>query len=194
MIYVCGDSFGVSDLEYGRAWMDRIGSTHNLCRVSASNLLIAQQVDRALAQGATKMIVLFTSSTRGEKVVDRDTVPFSWHTASRTTTPFTDDQLRILREYFAEFHDLALAIYTNQCIIEHTLGVLSRSGIDYVWDQGGFEHSSMGGQQHFPEYNSTRSELCLWDFARTREYRPYYHITDPEIHERIAEYYRKRFK
>jgi hypothetical protein len=194
MIYVCGDSFGVSDSEYGAGWMDQIGATTNLCQVSASNLLIAQQVDRAVAAGAEQIIVLFTSSTRSEKVENGRIIPFSWHTANTTTTPFSADQLRILREYFAEFHDLALAIYTNQCIIEHTLGVLARSGVDYVWDQGGFEHPSMGGRPYFTEYNSTRSDLCLWDYATTRQYRPYYHITDARAHEHIATYYRTRFQ
>jgi hypothetical protein len=63
-----------------------------------------------------------------------------------------------------------------------------------VWDQGGFEHVSMGGRICFTEYNSTRSDLCLWDFSRTREYRPYYHITDLAKHQDIAAYYRERFQ
>lgn len=194
MIYICGDSFGVPDPEYGPGWMDQIGATTNLCRVSASNLLIAQQVDRAIEAGAGKIIVLFTSSTRSEKIQNGAAIPFSWHTASSTTTPFDNRQLQILQDYFAEFYDLGLAIYTNQCIIEHTLARLDRSGIDYVWDQGGFEHPSMGGGICFTEYNSTRSDLCLWDFSRTREYRPYYHITDAKIHQDIATYYKERFQ
>lgn len=194
MIYLCGDSFGVPDKEYGTSWCEMIGPVVNTCAVSASNLLIARQVDRALDAGAKKLIVLFTSSTRGEKVENGVPIPFSWHTASPVTTPFTDNQLRILREYFAEFFDLSLAIYTNQCIIEHTLARLESSGIDYAWDQGGFEHTSMGGKKYFTEYDHTRSGLCLWDFARTREYRPYYHITDPAIHREIADYYRERFE
>jgi len=194
VIYICGDSFGVSDPEYGAGWMDQIGATTNLCQVSASNLLIAQQVDRALAQGAQKIIVLFSSSTRSEKVENGRAIPFSWHTANTTTTPFSDQQLRILQEYFTEFHDLGLAIYTNQCIIAHTLDCLNRAGVDYTWDQGGFEHPSMGGRPYFEHYNSTRSDLCLWDYAHTRQYRPYYHITDAQAHEDIANYYRERFQ
>jgi hypothetical protein len=194
MIYICGDSFGVPDPTYGAGWMDQIGATTNLCQVSASNLLIAQQVDRAIAAGAERIIVLFTSSTRSEKVVNGQAIPFSWHTANTTTTPFSTNQLRILREYFAEFHDLGLAIYTNQCIIQHTLDCLNKSGADYVWDQGGFEHPSMGGRPYFDQYNHTRSDLCLWDYAHTRQYRPYYHITDAQVHQDIATYYRKRFQ
>jgi hypothetical protein len=194
MIYICGDSFGVSDPTYGAGWMDQIGATTNLCQVSASNLLIAQQVDRAIAQGAQKIIVLFSSSTRSEKVENGQAIPFSWHSADRTTTPFSTNQLRILRAYFTEFHDLALAIYTNQCIIQHTLDCLNKSGADYTWDQGGFEHANMGGRPYFVEYNSTRSDICLWDHAHTRQYRPYYHITDAQVHQYIANYYRERFQ
>jgi len=194
VIYICGDSFGVSDPAYGPGWMDQIGATTNFCQVSASNLLIAQQVDRAIAAGADRIIVLFTSSTRSEKVENGCAIPFSWHTATATTTPFSANQLRILQEYFAEFHDLGLAIYTNQCIIQHTLGCLHKSGADYTWDQGGFEHASMGGRLCFEEYNSTRSDLCLWDYAHTRQYRPYYHITDAQVHRDIATYYRERFQ
>ena len=194
MIYLCGDSFGVADPEYGTGWMEMIGPVTNLCRVSASNLLIAQQVDHALSAGAEKIIVLFTSCTRGEKVENGQAIPFSWHTAGPETTSFDRNQLRILQEYFREFYDLGLAIYTNQCIIEHTLGCLQRSGVQYTWDQGGFEHTSMGGRPYFAEYNHTRSGVCLWDFARTREYRPYYHITDPQAHRDIAIYYQERFR
>lgn len=193
MIYICGDSFGVPDPDYGVGWMDQIGSTTNFCQVSASNLLIAQQVDRALAAGAGKIIVLFTSCTRGEKIQNGQVIPFSWHTATKETTPFDDRQLGILREYFTEFYDLDLAIYTNQCIIEHTLALLQRSGVDYSWDQGGFEHASMGGREYFSEYNSNRAGICLWDFVHTRKYRPYYHIQDAEQHKFIASYYRGRF-
>ena len=194
MIYICGDSFGVPDPEYGTAWMQQLGPVVNLCQVSASNVLIAQQIDRALALGAEKIIVLFTSSTRGEKIENGRVIPFSWHTASSITTPFSDRQLRILREYFAEFFDLSLAIYTNQCIIEHALARLESSGRDYAWDQGGFEHASMGGKRYFDQYDHSRSKLCLWDYADTREYRPYYHITDPAVHQQIAEYYKERFQ
>lgn len=193
MIYICGDSFGVPDPEYGTGWMEMIGPVVNFAQVSASNLLIAQQIDRALAEGAKKIIVLFSSSTRSEKIENGTIIPFSWHTANSTTTPFDDRQLRILREYFVEFYDLDLAIYTNQCIIEHALAGLESAGVDYVWDQGGFEHSSMGGKKYFDQYDHSRSALCLWDFARTRDYRPYYHITDSAIHQQIAEYYKERF-
>ena len=55
MIYICGDSFGVSDAEYGDCWADIVAAqfpTCNLCQIAATNLLIAQQVDQAIAASA----------------------------------------------------------------------------------------------------------------------------------------------
>ena len=191
MIYICGDSFGVPDPDYGQMWAEQLAvPVVNLCAVSASNLLISRQLDRAIADQAAGIIVLFTSCTRGETKRNGQDMPWSWHTASEKTTPFSTRELSILQDYFGVFHDLELAIDLNRCVIESSLYRLEQSGIPFVWDQGGFEHASMGGrQEYFAEYAHTRSDLCLWDLARTREYRPYYHITDPKIHQRIADYY-----
>lgn len=191
MIYICGDSFGVPDPEHGVMWAEQLSApVTNLCAVSASNLLISRQIDRAISAGAGKIIVLFTSSTRGETKRNGQDIPWSWHTASEKTTSFNSRELRILQDYFGTFHDLELAIDLNRCVIQSCLYRLTQSGIPFVWDQGGFEHASMGGRgSDFVEYNANRSDLCLWDFARTRAYRPFYHITDPVLHQEIAAYY-----
>ena len=91
MIYICGDSFGVSDAEYGDCWVDIVAGqflTGNLCQIAATNLLIAQQVDQAIAASADFVIVQCTSVTRSEKLHNGKYVPFSYHTASTETTPF----------------------------------------------------------------------------------------------------------
>lgn len=191
MIYICGDSFGVPDPEYGSMWAEQLlAPSVNLCTVSASNLLISRQIDCAIAAQASGIIVLFTSSTRGETRRNGRDIPWSWHTASEKTTPFNADELGILRDYFAAFYDLDLSMDLNCCVIESCLYRLQQSGIDFSWDQGGFEHASMGGtKRYFTEHAESRSEICLWDLARTRVYRPYYHITDPGEHQRVADYY-----
>jgi len=197
VIAVCGDSFCVSDPDYGLMWADLLGqhcAIRNYSEVTSTNLLIARQVDQAIQDHADFVIVHFTSCTRGEKPHAGRYVPFSYHTASEETTPFDRNSLRILKEYYTEFFDLSLAVYQNAITIEHTLNKLVSSGLPFRFDQGGFEHVSMGGRICFTEYNSTRSDLCLWDFSRTREYRPYYHITDAKIHQDIATYYKERFQ
>jgi len=194
LLYICGDSFGVPDPDYGPCWVDYLAQlipTHhviNLSRVCASNLLISQQVDQAIAH-ADHIIVLCTASTRSQTRLNGQVVPYSIHSLDQTT-PFTADQLGILQSHTREFFDLDLCIYENKCIIESMLQRLIDSDRPFVWDQGGFEHASYGGaQEYFTKWHSSRSGRNLWDYAVTREHRPYYHITNDQVHRDVAEYY-----
>jgi len=192
MIYICGDSFGVSDPEHGPMWADHLSakySVHNLSRVCASNLMISQQLDVAIKNNAEFIILLCTASTRGQTRLDNDIVPYSIHSLDHTT-PFTHRQLLILKEHTAEFFDLDLAIYENKCIIESMLSRLVASNIPFVFDQGGFEHASYGGVgMYFTQYKQYRSRYNLWDYADQRTHRPYYHITDKQVHLDVYRYY-----
>ena len=193
MIAVCGDSFCVPDPDYGPMWADLLAAdreVRNYSERTATNLLIARQVDQAIEDGAEFIIVHFTSCTRGEKLHAGRYVPFSYHTASEITTPFDSNALRILKEYYTEFFDLDLAIYQNAITIEHTLARLVQSNRPFRFDQGGFEHSSYGGTgQYFTQYTQYRSEYNLWDHANVRKFRPYYHVTHSHIHQQVAKYY-----
>lgn len=191
MIYICGDSFGSPDPEYGPMWADHLGTkfpVKNLSRVCASNLLISRQLDQAIDNQASFIILLCTSSTRGQTRMKDDLVPYSIHTLE--TTPFSKQQLNLLKNYIAEFFDLELAIYENKCIIESMLSRLVDSKIPFVFDQGGFEHHSYGGVgTYFSKYQKYKSSINLWDFVDKRTYRPYYHIADAQTHIDVAEYY-----
>lgn len=193
MIAVCGDSFCVPDPDYGPMWVDLLAAdreVRNYSERTATNLLIARQVDQAIQDDAEFVIVHFTSCTRGEKPHAGRYVPFSYHTASEITTPFDSNALRILKEYYTEFFDLDLAIYQNAITIEHTVARLVQSGRPFRFDQGGFEHSSYGGTgQYFTQYTQYRSRYNLWDHANVRKFRPYYHVTHSHIHQQVAEYY-----
>jgi hypothetical protein len=192
MIYICGDSFGVSDAKYGTGWMDIFSNKFpvtNLSQVCASNLMIAQQVETAITESANFVIVLFTSSTRNQTKINNKLIPYSIHSLDHTT-PFTTRQLAIIKEYTTEFFDLELAIYQNQLVVEATLQKLADSGIRFIFDQGGFEHPSYGGtKKYFTKFDSYRSKLNLWDYAQTRKYRPYHHIDNSIDHSTIANYY-----
>ena len=64
MIYICGDSFCVSDQDYDYTpWTEQVDAV-SLGSVCASNQLIALQVEHAIAQQAKFIIVEFTSVTR----------------------------------------------------------------------------------------------------------------------------------
>jgi hypothetical protein len=192
MIYICGDSFAVSDTHYPeiQPWHDRLTNIVNLARVCASNYLIHQQVVQAIAAQASYIIVLFTSSLRSELMLDGKLVPFSWLSLD-TTTPFNQEQLTILRNYYT-LVDIDTEIQKNKIIIESTLQLLIDSQIPFKFDQGGFEHPSYGGVgTYFTKYNKYRSQYCLWDYANVRTYRPYFHVTDNNIHEQVANYYKE---
>ena len=197
-VYICGDSFGVSDPKYGAAWMDLLGQRHsivNLATVAASNLMISLQVDQAISAEPDYIIMLATSCTRGEIVREaadsllKRITPYSILSINSLTT-INEQQREFLKRYHNEFFDLDLAIYKNQCIIENTLHKLTASGIPFSFDQGGFEHRSYGGnKEYFGTFNKYRSAINLWDHAPQRTFRPYYHVTDPGVHQLAAEYY-----
>jgi hypothetical protein len=195
-VYICGDSFCVPDPEYGACWVDLLAKQRtvvNLAQVSATNLLISQQVDQAIAESADFVILQGTSCTRSETRFNGKVVPYSFLTSNTTTTKFNDRQLTIIREYYTEFFDLDLAIYHNQCIIQNTLQKLADNSIPFRFDQGGFEHPKFGATptEYFAKFDNYRSKINLWDYADTKDYRPYYHIRDAEVHQRIAHYYIK---
>lgn len=192
MIYICGDSFGTADPEYGPMWADHLANQYavkNLSRICASNLMISQQLDQAIENQASYVILLCTSSTRSQTRIKNDVVPYSIHSLDHTT-PFNNSQLSLLKNYTAEFFDLELAIYENKCIIESMLSRLVASNIPFVFDQGGFEHHSYGGVgTYFTQYNKFKSQHNLWDYVDKRTFRPYYHIVDAQVHIDVAQYY-----
>ena len=192
-VYICGDSFAVSDPEYGPCWVDLMAkefSIRNLSQVCASNLLISKQVDQAIAEAADFIICLGTSSTRQNVRHGSEVVPYSIYSIN-WTTKFSVSQQDILKRHVTEFFDLNTAIYESKCIIENTLQKLVDSGIPFLFDQGGFEHPKFAGtaNDYFTKYKDHFSKINLWSYTDTRPYRPYYHITDANSHKEIADYY-----
>ena len=198
-VYICGDSFNTPDPEYGACWVDLLSNdiiVVNLSQVSSTNLLISRQIDVALAAHPDFIIVSFTSCTRGEKRHNNQLVPFSYHTASTTTTPFDQTDLDCLKNYFTRFFDLELSIYQNSITIAHTLHKLVTANIPFLFDQGGFEHASYCSQptRYFQQFDQYRSGISIWDYAGSRDYRPYFHITDSAISKKISDYYNTEIK
>jgi hypothetical protein len=75
----------------------------------------------------------------------------------------------------------------------NTLQKLADKSIPFRFDQGGFEHPKFGAipTEYFAKFDNYRSKINLWDYADTRDYRPYYHIRYAEVHQHIAQYYIK---
>ena len=138
-LYICGDSFGYPDPEYGLCWVDLLSdllknkyTVKNLCKVCASNLQISTQIDRAIAEGADYIIYLMTTSTREDVLhtnkVDKlisnrftditnnsgttDLTSYSVFSLDQTTI-LAEYQLQLLKQYHTEFFDIDLTIYKN---------------------------------------------------------------------------------
>lgn len=220
-VYICGDSFGCSDSDYGSGWVDKFTKklhgkidVVNLSRVCASNTQIGLQVECAIARQASYIIYLATSSVRDDvlltsgssdsdlldRFVDITQPESSKNLTSYSikslddTTLFDNTQLNMLKQYHAMFFDIDIAIYRNELIIEGILSKLKASGISFKFDQGGFEHPAFSNSKknYFKTYNEYRSEICVWDYVtKNIKHRPYFHIEDQLIHEEIAEYYYK---
>jgi hypothetical protein len=209
-IYVCGDSFSVTDPEYGASWTEMIKSLFkgqarviNLSIVAASNLLVSIQAGAAVSNDADFILVNCTAVTRSElareplvlsdSLMDRfdrkELISFSILRPYRSH--LTAAESTLIKQYHTEFFDLPLAIYKDSCIIANMLYTLEKSGIPFLFDQGGFEHARFGASRsrYFADYDHRRSAVNLWDYATTEQERPLYHITDADRHRTIAEYY-----
>jgi hypothetical protein len=216
-LYICGDSFGYSDPEYGACWVDILikklsnWQVTNLSRVCASNLQISTQVDHAIKQKPDYIIYLMTTSTRediphtvaslkdmsqrytniADPSTDTDLTSYSIFSLDNTTI-LSDSQLKLLTEYHKNFFDLDVSIYKSKLICEATLQHLVDSNIPFVFDQGGFENTNFTGASstaYFENYIAHKSAFNLWDYYTTKKHRPYYHIQDTDVHERVADYY-----
>ena len=207
-VYICGDSFASRDPEYGPMWVDLlaellapVAQVVNLASIAASNLLINIQVTQAV-QHADYIVVLGTAVTRAEAAVQpvnqqltllerfqhTDLVAYSILRPYRSA--LTEREQQLVQQYHTEFFDLELAIHRDQAIISNTLDIVERSGLPYLFDQGGFEHPKFGStQEYFTEYSSKRSAINLWDYGNTVDERPYYHIQAADTHVMIANYY-----
>ena len=193
-VYICGDSFAVPDQEYGECWVDLL-SAHvdivNLSKVCASNLMISKQVDYAISKKPDYIICLGTSSTRQDIMYNGELISYSIHSIN-DTTKFNQTEKDVLKTHAVKFFNLDISVYLNQCVIENTLQKLVDSSVPFIFDRGGFEHRSFVGSkqtEYFVKYQLYISDINLWDYAKSRAFRPYYHITDTEAHQHIAKYF-----
>lgn len=187
----------------------------NLGRVSASNLHIAMQVEHALGQRSDFVIVLATSSLRTDislgatdnslplldRYIDLTQVNSKNGLVStsisylKNNNIFSTHQAELLRQFYTEFADTEVEVFKSKLIIESTLHKLKDSGVPFLFDRGGFEHPKFAGAktQYFSEYCEFFSKINLWDYVTLPlPLRPYYHITDPTVHQTIADYYSKK--
>jgi len=215
LIYICGDSFCTSDPAYGTSWVDKFTASvpeHrvvNLAVPGASNYLIYLQVKEALSKNCDYLIYHATSSIRYEfKIadsmvdvdhayrynllnnVDPTMVCGSWYYLAKHHNQFISaDQQNTISKFFSEFVDINNLIEKNKIFIEHTLSKINSSTVKgWAWSQGGFEHPSFAGsssQEYFTDYKYKEVDINLWDYYDKKRMRPYFHVDDPAIVQKV---------
>lgn len=192
----------------------------NLSISCSSNLLISLQVDRAIKSQADYVIMLATSCTRfhgkikdqnqhialldrfrriGQHDPDESTKDLACYSLQSLDATCVFDQATqsIIHQYQKTMFDLDVEIYQNQIIIERNLLQLVRSGVDFVFEQGGFEnpcfYTNNKPKKYFSEFDHYRSDIDQWSIAQTLNHSaPHKHILDQATHEKIANYYAKK--
>jgi hypothetical protein len=218
-LFICGDSFCFPDPQYGPCWVDLIQIARpnieivNLSSPGASNYLISLQVQHALENKSNWIIYHATSSIRQEfsisrNIATKDSIDRYWNPLSKqnkavvsnswiSATRNTDDLLlegdQTIKRFFTEYIDLPSMINKNYIFIDYTLKLLDSSlpRSQWAWSPGGFEHKNFSDSVSW-DFSNFQNRICkinLWDDYDNSKMRPYYHVTDPEIHQKVCETY-----
>jgi hypothetical protein len=196
-LYICGDSFGTLDSEYGSSWAESFAKLHpnvdivNLCVSGASNYHIHLQVKTAIKEHCDYLIYLATSSIRQEFALQQD-VNFHGHDSinrywniqnpdnskSVISTSWVRPQERVYNEkqqhdildFFGHYMDFVSVIEKNYIFIDYTLMLINKElpRDSWAWTRGGFEHKTWGDNNR------------KWDFSN---------FNDREITINLWDYY-----
>jgi hypothetical protein len=219
-VVICGDSFNCDDSDYpGVHWSQKIKNLLpdvkliNLSIPGASNLLIRIQIDRAIALAPYAIIVHFTSSFRAtikyrekqrhNNIIDRfhpitsnnnstDLVSMPYRILDLLDIGLSDNQKKILKEYFTNFIDLDLARLESYYLITNAIDAVMQNNINFRFSLGGFDHKSFEPEKlfDFSKYKKYETPINLWDYhTEKRKLRPWFHIEDEKIQSELAEYY-----
>lgn len=216
-VYICGDSFSSTDPEFNGGWVTQFESQSktkviNLSSPGASNYQIYLQVRQALDQNCEYLIYHATSSIRHEFALSHDFVGrdfadrywnrscpeqqrsmvcTSWLTPENSLS-LTKPQCDQIKNFFKSFVDLSAEIEKNYLFIQSTLSMIQKKQVPHwVWSRGGFEHNKFKPIQHwdFDDYSQKESQHNLWDHYDPAQLRPFYHVTDPVIIEKVCNHY-----
>jgi hypothetical protein len=218
-LYICGDSFCTEDLSHGTSWVgllkDALPNINivNLASPGASNYLISLQVQHALDNKCDYLIYHATSSIRNEFQIgtsdhkkdhierywhpddqnNKSVLSTSWISATRNTSDVMLDHNNTIKGFFTNHVDFLSMVRKNYIFIDYTLKIIrSKMGnTNWLWSRGGFEHYKFSESQswNFSSYQVEESTINLWDDFDHDLLRPYYHVTDFTIHQRVCNLY-----
>jgi hypothetical protein len=189
-LFICGDSFCVSDPEYGENWANILENklsdltVINLSSSGASNYLIYLQVKEAIKQNANYIIYNATSSIRNEfkfrddleitdsvaryhnsadaDVSSASMICGSWLYLSKHYSNIVNpEQADCVDLFFKNFVDLPNLIEKNFIFILHTLSLLNNSNLTgWAWSRGGFEHSNFKNSRSYWDFSLYKNKEC----------------------------------
>ena len=195
-LYICGDSFGTSDPDYGMSWSDTFTKMHpeldiiNLCVSGASNYHIYLQVKHAIDNKCDFLVYLATSSIRCEFMISSDLnasghdsidrywniqqpdnkniISTSWVRPQEKV--YNNNQRNDILNFFGQYVDFVSVIEKNYIFMDYTLMLIKKSlpTDSWAWTRGGFEHSTWGDNNR------------QWDFSN---------FLDKEITTNLWDYY-----
>jgi hypothetical protein len=117
----------------------------------------------------------------------------SWINATRSTGDVLINSQHVIKEFFTNHVDFLSMVRKNYIFIDYTLKIIrSKMGnMHWAWSRGGFEHFKFFKSQDW-DFSSYQSEECainLWDDYDHSLVRPYYHVTDHEVHQKLCNLY-----
>lgn len=214
MIVVCGDSFYFDDPSFPDIhWTSKISNVTNLSVPGASNFVIRLQIDKAIELKPEFIAVSFTSSLRDllkfkdgkdtNDLLERIRLPDSTKNSDLVSVPyagahyydvFNDTQLDILKSYVTEFVDLDVVRQKNYYYIKDGLETLYQSNIKFSYSLGGFDHKTFDPSTkfNFSKFENYETPINLWDYCNKEKHlRPWFHVLDLDVHNKLAEYFKK---
>lgn len=187
----------------------------NLSRFGASNYLVYLQVKQAIENNCDYLIYFATSSIRQEFVINRDNAnrdhinrywdqtnpdknksmaSVSWLNPHKNASDFySAKKISTIDSFFKEFIDLSVLVEKNYIFIDYTLQLIANTMREktWAWSIGGFEHTSFDtpNQWDFSKYANNHCPINLWDNFDRNLKRPYYHITDKKLLQKVCNQY-----
>lgn len=218
MIIIVGDSFCTQDSKFSSSWTTKLQDYFgdkliNLSYVGASNFGILLQIEKALTFSPNYVIFNSTSSVRHEisirtqnkkktSLLDRIVnIDVTDHTRDiLSTTYFTANVLGQLNSsqekeivnYHKKYSDIDVEVLKNFYFIKYSLDLLIESNCNFIWSQGGFEHSNFNGSKlwNFEKYKKYHSRYNLWDYIDSQICN--HHIESQQTHNMIFDYYKEK--
>ena len=179
-LYICGDSFSSTDIRWPNFhWSERLAQElpefqiKNLAYAGATNLSIASQIEKALADPDTAFVIVNGSDVFR---IDLPNLFLKRKDKSKDLLPANSQYT------YNDFKKIGEKIYTE---------IYKNSFVaqDKLYDL--FDHVYTEGDEH-KDTTKILSSFGMWSLAPDTNFNPEYHFS-PEVYDAVIEYFRNLF-